>query len=175
MASYNGPFHVPASNQDVTTLVVNKSFGFLDATSAGGILTNSYKSSDVTSCSDWSSIQSTWKDYRVLAFELEFCPVNALSGSPISVVCVRDHTNGATALTSMNQGLAFDNHILFSSAKLTNTKFGIKAKTVEELQFQTTAGSSAFFAIQSYSTPGSITTNYFFVNSLFVLELRGMK
>lgn len=172
--SYSGPFKLPSSS-DVETITVNKSFGFLDGTSVAGILTNSFKGSDVTSVADWSNIQSTWKEYSVLAFELEFIPVNPLSSNPISVVCVRDHSPGSSPLTSMSQALAFDNHLLFSSAKLTNSRFGIKAKTIEELQFQLTSGSSNFISIQTYSTAGSISTNYFFVNSVFVLRLRGMK
>lgn len=175
VSSYTGPYTLPSDAMDVITITVNKSYGFSDQTSVSGILTNSFKSSDVVNCADWSSVQSTWKDFRVLAFELEFVPVNAVSSSGITVVLVRDHTPGASPLTSMTQGLAFDNHCLFSSSKLTNTKFGIKAATVEELQFQQTSGSTAFFAIQSYSTAGSISTTYFFVNMKFVLQLRGMK
>jgi hypothetical protein len=175
LTNYTGPYEIPKGKGGVTHLVVNKSYGFLDATSVGGILVNSFKSSDVVNCADWTSIQNTWKEFRVLAMELEYVPVNALSSSPISIVLVRDHTNGGTPLTSMAVGLAFDDHMIFSSQKLSVTRFGIKASSTEELQFQTTSGSSTLFSMQSYSTAGSISTNYFFVTQKFVLELRGMK
>jgi hypothetical protein len=175
LTSYSGPYEVPKGLGGVSHLVVNKSIGFSAATTVGGLWIYSMKSGDVTTSSDWTSITNTWKEFRVLAMEIELVPVNCLTGNTIAIVLVRDHTNGGTALTSMGQALAFDDHHLLSSAKLQTTSFGIKASGTEELQFQPTTASSTFFAIQTYSTAGSISTNYFFVVEKFVVELRGMK
>ncbi len=101
--SYQGPLVLPRSLEQQNIVEINCGFSSL-AISSGTVLDLVFGTGLVTSSNDWSSITSTFHEYRVLAMEYNFCPSNITYGGttqllqPIFSVTDRQ---AATALGSV--------------------------------------------------------------------------
>jgi hypothetical protein len=175
--AYKGPIKIPKPlGLDVASLRINKATSFVAATNGSGVLVYSLATDDITACADWASIQASWKEFRVLGLQVEFIPINATSTTGgIAVVAVKNHNPSGGTLTSVNEAQAYDTKINFSSQKLQNTIFEIRGQSFEELEFQDTVANVNRYSIETYSTAGANSTNYFNIVETFLLELRGMK
>ncbi len=179
--TYTGPIKVKTGPSKVATLIVNRSLANNILSSGSGLVTNIYSSADVVSVTDWASLQNIWKEYRVLALEVEWIPIAATTTTPICVAIVGDHNPSLSSLTSMNDAVSYDNVKLISGGAGVNItsgkypKYSMRASGVEELAFVPilSAPTTGIFGIKTYSTVGTNSVVYFEVIERFTIEFRG--
>lgn len=172
---YYGPVKIPVGPKGTKSVILNKSTGFAAASNGSGVWSYQFAADDVVNCGSWADVQATWREFRILAMEVVLTPIAASSSIPIGVVLFGEHTANPTTPTTVIQALGFDNAIVTSSNILKKTKFQIRAASVEEMNFQDITANLNSMTITGYSSVGTNSVNYFFVQENFLIELRNPK
>jgi len=125
--------------------------------SAGGIVNNVFGDDpSAASWSDWAGLVAVWDEYRVLAMQLMFVPINKYNRAstdtiqPIIVIIDRDD---ATAVGSEALAMNFESHSVHCGSE-TWTK-SVKMAGVEDAVFLTTATTVPSMWIKLYSAGNS--------------------
>lgn len=179
--TYNGPIKIGLGKEKSLTLLVNRTLANNILSNGSGIVTNQYRSTDVTTVQDWASLQAVWKEYRVLAMELEYIPIALSSSSPICLGVAGTHNGTTTAPASMAEIAAYDSVAFTTSGSGANNttgkkffKYSYRASGTDELEFIDIASAiTKPFNIYSYSTIGTASAVYFEVLQRFTIEFRG--
>lgn len=145
--------------QDMVILPFTNNFSI--TSTAGGIL-NSVWNSDPTTGVDWAQFSALYTRYRVLAFEISYCPnvigatIAAIAYAPIYTVI----DNGAnTPLTSYAVASAYASNIKFTLNE--KWKRVVKMDSVELAAFNSILGSpNSLMQIKEYATGLTVSTNY---------------
>ncbi len=178
--TYDGPLTIPKGPSNVTSLLINRSLNWTVTSTAGGLVQNNFSTNDVTTISDWASLQNVWQEYRILAMQCMYIPLAATTSIPLCVAVVGSHNPTLSAPSSLAQAVSYDNVKFITSGAGANTtngkyfKYAIRGSGVDELQFTSiTLGPVAPYYIYNTSTVGTATVVYYQVIQTFTIELRG--
>lgn len=169
---YKGPIKIPVGPSGTKAIRVNMSHGFAAATNGSGVWTYQFAADDITSVSGWADFQDTWGEFRILGLEVILTPIAASSSTPIAIILVGEHVATPTTLTTVDQALAYDNAVTYSSNMIKKMRYAIRASSVEEMEFQDTSANVNAMVISAFSSTGTNSVNYFFVQETFLVEFR---
>lgn len=172
--AYTGPMKPAAARHQLTTLKKYGSWSSQATTTGAGILDPAFVLSPST-LNDWGNLQNDWTEYRILGVEVEYIPnaenafVTGLGYGQLAMVI--DRTSSTSALTSFQQALEYEGHVVGAVNK--RFKISAKARGANELAWVNITTSSYWCSMRGYSNGTlSNTTNYgtYIVNLL--VELR---
>lgn len=85
---YTGPIRDRFTRNQTRSAIVVASFQTDVSTNGSGVLNNVFSSGNVNSINVWGSWASTWDEYRVLGFEVQFQPFNRYNSGTVNVAPV---------------------------------------------------------------------------------------
>ncbi len=170
IARYRGPVKLPNHDEAVMTEKVNDSLQVAATTSGGGVIDLVFGNSPA-SLTDWTTLASVWHEYRVLAMELHYVPIKQVASwayGPAHVVVDRKSSAALGGITAALQHESCEINSMYSPWKRV-----VKAQSVEEIQFTSTASPSANMYIKVYSSDNATiqTIGRFYLT--YLIELRG--
>ncbi len=178
LMAYAGPIHLPVRDGlDDQSIRVNLTYTVEAGSNGGGILTGYFANSDVTSTTDFSSYASAYQEYRVLGMELKY--VNRYNNTATTY---RDAGAGAMCtshISSIGTPANLDAVAQVADHKAWRTGAPLtvhwRARGVEEMVFNSTAGTATHGGIQYYCATGTADVSYgkFFIT--FLVEFRARK
>jgi hypothetical protein len=171
---YNGPIVPPLSKFSIPAVKRVQRVTAVAASDGAGLLRGSF-GNNPSGGSDWSNWITTWTEYRVLGFEVEYIPAfensyptsTAVGGLLVAYV---DRQSSASSPSSANQVLAYDGSKYVSMNK--HLKIITKATGTNEMQWLNTASPSAWCSIRYCSTALSISTTYGTFVITWLIEFR---
>ncbi len=175
---YNGPSRLPGGfgQMDTTTTQVNNQATVTSA--AGGTITTVFDSyAQLSTPADWTSLSSTWTEYRILSMEIEAVPWNSFNWptttnlAPIYVV--EDRSNN-TPLGSVAQAVAYGSVSIHPGGVGFNRT--IKMASMEEAGWTAVGSGPAtasrlYFKLYSTGNTASLTIHDVLVR--VIVQLRG--
>lgn len=170
---YSGPIKPKITSLQLTSVKRFACTSSTAITNVGGLMQNTFNSSP-TGLPDWSSLQSTWSQWRMLAMELTFVPAfeNSYPTATAAGGClamVIDRNNGGTAL-SFADALSFEGCTYGSINK--RHSISTKATGPDEMSWVDISTSAFQWTIRTSSTAMSISTPYGVFIVSYLIELR---
>lgn len=176
---YSGPINTSAYKQacDVHTFVVHNS-GQLTS-SAGGVLNTVFTNSNQAGASaDWTGLSALFKEYRILAMQIDYIPWNQYSKASTTVVTplyVVSDRETATALTSVADAVGSASCRIYSLDNKWSRS--IRMDGVEESQWTVSGSAVASTActyLKCYASGLSNSTIYGDFISSCVVQFRNL-
>ncbi len=167
---YTGPVKLPNHDEAVLTQKVNSSLTVAATTSGAGVIDLVFGNSPA-SLPDWTSLAAIWHEYRVLAMELHYVPIKQVASWAYGIAHVVVDRKNSAALGGITAAIQHESCEL--STMYSPWKRVIKAQSVEEDGFVSTASPSATQYIKVYSSDNATiqTIGRFYLT--YLLELRG--
>jgi hypothetical protein len=169
---YKGPISLPQARNETFAIKRNCSKYVALTANGSGVLDVNFASGDVTGITDWSSIQQTYHEYRVLGFEIKYIPYrNYVTTNQFPpLISVVDHsTNGS--LTSYANAVAHESADIHSAWN--EIKRVAKMNGSEEAVWTTISTTFSWGWIKLFGTGFANTQPIGGVMVEFLLELRG--
>jgi len=146
------------------------------ASSAGGVLQTVLDAIvQVTAAADWTSVAALYKEYRILAMDVEFVYINpyATGVTSVPVYSATDRQNN-TALASLTDVSSYDSAIMHQWGHAFRRK--LKMDTVEEAvwtSISNTPSGEARLYVKLYSTALGATVNVLQYFARYLVQVKG--
>jgi len=171
--SYYGPVTSPStmSNTKPNTILLIQEMAL--SSSGAGVINATFAKDIPTSCTDWSNLDSTYDQYRVLALEVKYFP-NQSSGSantftPLLSVVDRDVITPLASYAAAANYDSLKEHVLDRPFKRTMKMSG----TQDGVFLDTLAVPSASGAIKFFATGLTNSVSYGRVIVYYLIQFRG--
>jgi len=174
---YTGPIRLNNPSTSMRTERMNLMLFDVATSSAPGLLSFSYKTSSVTSASDWAGLAGIFEEFRVVAFEVKYLPYADGAYNPTlkpSSGCMATvHVPGEAAPAGADVVATHDTWSPWYSYREKTVSW--RARSIEELQWVVTSTVNDAGAIIGAinELAGSTTYGKFVVT--FVVEFRGRR
>jgi len=159
--------------QDTTTAVLTYTGNL---SSAASVINASY-GNDPSNATDWSNFAGNWQQYRVLAWELTFVPLNRYNKAttvlcnPCVVVISRQNSTGGAVLTSYANAVAYESYKIHTLEDPFMKK--IHMDGAGESQFLPTNSTSSVSWMKFYADTLTATFTYGLVVISYRVQFRG--
>jgi len=144
------------------------------ASTVGGVVADVF-GNNPSSASNWGDSNAVWGEYRVLAFRLEFYPVNRYSKTTTVTfpVLVDVDRRNSTALTSFSVAAARETCKMRSLEDPWHEE--IRMTGSEESQFIAVSAPTALSWFKLYSTGLSVSTTYGLILVKYLVQFRNVE
>ncbi len=112
MILYKGPVHLPRSGDSARPVKVNGYYYAAATTSGGGVIDVVFGSSPAV-LNEWTTWQSLYHEYRVLAIELKYIPVKNVANWSYGIASTVVDRQTSSALGSITAATNHESHIAF--------------------------------------------------------------
>lgn len=174
---YTGPIHLRSGGLDQRITRVNLNFSSNAVSSAGGKFDGAWITSQVASCSDWSSFANVYQEYRVVGMEVKW--LNRYNQTYTSTVTPGFGAMAVYHIPTVPTAVSIDEVVQNANHKLWNTGKPItmqwRARGTEEMAWTTTASTSSHGGIQVYAEGCTASTLLGCWILTFTVEFRGRK
>jgi hypothetical protein len=171
--TYNGPIIDPMARMQNTRCEVLMSYEAPVSSTVGGVFAPSWGLQNPSSTGNWSVLAAAFDEYRVLASEVMYNPINKYSTSstknPLYMCIDRDSTG---ALTSVGAATAYES----VQTKQLDVSWNMKWRMASpnEALWLTTASPANRGAFLGYVSGLSISTAYGQIIQYFLVQFRAM-
>lgn len=145
--------------------------------SSGGKFDGAWITSQVTSCTDWSSFASVYQEYRVVAMEVKW--LNRYNSTYTTTITPGFGAMAVYHIPTVPTAISIDEVVQNANHKLWNTGRPLtmewRARGTEEMAWMTTATSSSHGGIQVYAEGCTASTLLGCWILTFTVEFRGRK
>lgn len=168
---YRGPLRIPGSIAQETIFTMNFSYTTLITANLSGVIDFVIGSSLVRSLPNWSNLQASFHEYRVLSFEMDFKPQVTYTSSYPSLALVVDRASSAT-LGSYAVAAQHESCTLVSSRYPFRKRISING--IEESVFTATTTNFDFGYIKGYGDNFATSQNLGRYFITFLVQFRGV-
>jgi hypothetical protein len=149
-------------------------------TSSGvGLVQNEVPLFDVQLCDDFADLQTSWREFRVLAAEVKFFPSNRYSKSTTTcqpLLGVVAPNEVSFSLSSYTQAYAYDSCKMLSLEDPWVLEYRLPAKDFELGRYEPTSSVTGKLGqFKLFSSGLSLSSNYGQLFVSYVVEVRGRK
>lgn len=174
---YRGPLHLRSGGLDQRVTRANVVLQSNASTSVTGKINGFWISSDVTSCTDWSSFANVYQEYRVVGLEVKwFNRYNDTYSATVTPGYGAQsvwHTPVVPTPTSTDEVLQNANNKLWNTNRPLTMEW--RARGTEEMVWTPITSTSSHGGIQYYAENAIASTNYGMWVVTFCVEFRGRK
>lgn len=171
---YTGPIIPPTAKGELDTHTQLIGYTALLQSSGAGQITT-YFVNNISAATDWASLASLYKEYRVLAIKVDYMPYNryskATSTTTTPAIIAVDRSGNTTTPSS------YDELMQYSSAQKKSLEdpwsFSCKMSGTEEAQFRPTTSTAPGFGFKFYSDSLSLSTTYGRYFFYWLVQFRG--
>lgn len=174
---YTGPIHLRSGGLDSRITRVNLNFSSNAQSSSAGKFDGAWVSSQVTSCTDWTSFANVYQEYRVVGMEVKWLnrynSTFSTSAAPGFGAMAVYHTPTIPTPVSIDEVVQNANHKLWNTGRPLTIQW--RARGTEEMAWASTASSSSHGGIQIYAEGCTASSLYGCWILTFTVEFRGRK